>query len=137
MNLTDAEKRAAFYKAADVIEQNPELYSFWRITVGETDCPACMWGHVGRVLRFDENSAVHRVAALLGFNGSDVLYLSGGFDHKETNGKFTGSGVDSAIPAAKRLRAFADHHWPAKDIIHHKPSAMSFKELIDSLSVAA
>lgn len=137
MTLTDAEKRAAFYKAADVIEQNPELYDYWKITVGETDCPACMWGHVGRVLRFDENENIDTVATLLGFDDAGALYRLGGFDHKETNGKYTGSGVDSAIPAAQRLRAFADHHWPAKDIIHHEPSAMSFKELIDSLSVAA
>ena len=44
MNISNAQARDAFYKAADVIERNPDSYDFGRVLVGDDGCPACMWG---------------------------------------------------------------------------------------------
>lgn len=121
--MNNAEKRAAFYQAAANIEARPDLYDFDRGMVGEEDCPACMWGHVGRCLGLGDRQININVARALGFNKTSVLYY-----HDLT------SDLDQPLIAAKILRAFADKHFPINQNPAHEPAGVSFSELMASLN---
>lgn len=138
MKITPQQARAAFYQAAANIEARPELYDFTKPSVGKMDCPACMWGHVGRALEMGSDVINGEVANELGFHDPEygamgdtsVIYLMG-FHHPESsNFHFKPS------HAAARLRAFADHHWPADSITPVRPDltecGQSFVELMRS-----
>jgi len=105
MKYTPAQCRAAFYQAAAYIEANPDMYDFARVNVGN-NCPACMWGHVGRALGLPANTFISKVTAAAGFETRDL------YNYKtDEAGDFFISCAQSAV---LRLRAFADFHWPAE-----------------------
>lgn len=125
MNLTPKQCREAFYQAAANIEARPDSYRFLKTKVGDDSCPACMWGHVGRALglkpetpSWDEYGSV---AEILGFHAFDINMPStpSYFETRYAD-------EDNAVHAARRLRAFADHHWPAL-------AELSFKEMMSLL----
>lgn len=138
MKITPQQARAAFYQAAANIEARPELYEFFQVFVGGPDCPACMWGHVGRVLGMESDANNGEVARDLGFldpeydviGDTNVLYRAG-FNHPDSS-DFYGD----PLQAAARLRAFADHRWPADSITPVRPDltecGQSFVELMRS-----
>ena len=144
MKFTPAQCRAAFYQAAANIEAQPELYAFTAVQTGDDGCAACMWGHVGRVLEMPSRSYVEEVALAMGFSRTEAHGASyaiyapradgAGFNHQETNGDF----MLTAIAAAARLRAFADHHWPAESTEPVRPDlkecGMSFTELLQHIN---
>lgn len=119
MNLTDAQKHAAFYKAADYIERHPGEYDFTRIHVPRTGQCGCSWGHVGAALGFNSGDNIGRVVRAVGLNCSADLYDFG----RATSLRYAHGYADTA-PA--KLRAFADHHWPQE-------KAMPFAELMRSV----
>ena len=112
MNISNAQARDAFYRAADVIERNPDNYNFGSVLVGDDGCPACMWGHVGRVLGFDAKFCIRGVAHLFEMT-TERLYTcfvdwnQDGFDDPDTKGY-----ISDAAKAAQRLRNFADKQFP-------------------------
>ena len=134
MNISNAQARDAFYKAADVIDRNPDSYDFGRVLVGDDGCPACMWGHVGRVLGFDAKFGIRGVADLFEMT-TERLYTcfvdwnQDGFDDPATKGYHT-----DAAKAAQRLRNFADKHFP--EVRAFESSGMTFDALMKSFGVA-
>ena len=133
MNISNAQARDAFYRAADVIDGNPDSYNFFKVEVGDEGCPACMWGHVGRVLGFNVNLGIADVAGLFGMTTQrlytciDGLYTDG-FDDPDTKGY-----ISDAAKAAQRLRNFADKHFP--EIRAFESSGMTFDALMKSFGV--
>lgn len=123
MKITNAQVRNAFYKAADVIDRNPGSYDFDRGFVGK-DCPACMWGHVGRALGLDALSINADVAEKFNLRTADLYYHDDGL-----------MVASSPIGAAQRLRNFADKHWPQSKAF--EPSGMTFESLMNSLRLEA
>lgn len=138
MKITPQQARAAFYQAAANIEARPELYGFKEILVGDGDCPACMWGHVGRALGISGNSIICDVALELGFIAPDCQSL--GFTDALYYEEFPHPESDCFSfkhdHAAMRLRAFADKHWPVDSVTPVRPDltecGQSFKDLMRS-----
>ena len=126
MKYTPAQCRAAFYQAAAYIEANPDMYDFGRVSVGN-NCPACMWGHVGRALGFAYDAVTCDVADSVGFKDNDLYYY-------QTDAPGTTEFTTLANPAASRLRLFADGHWPAESTEPVRPDltecGQSFGELM-------
>jgi len=118
MNYTAQQKREIFYQAAANIEARPDLYNFFETKVGDPGCPACMWGHVGRVMGLPHYMINTEVAEKACADGTACLYLER-HNHEDPN-----------IPAhaAAVLRRFADKYWPAEQ------EAMSFGDLMASLA---
>lgn len=142
MKITPEQARTAFYRAAANIEARPDLYDFRMVLVGDDNCPACMWGHVGRALSMKENTGINKVAEALGFLSETITFPYGdaealysrGFIHSKTDDFAT-----SHTAAASRLRAFADHHWPEDRSDPVRPRdlvelGVSFSELMAALN---
>ena len=134
MNISNAQARDAFYKAADVIERNPDMYGFLNVEVGDDGCPACMWGHVGRVLGFGSDVCVEVVAWALGMNTDSLYTYSGKWNDKGFDDPSTEGYVRDAPEAAQRLRNFADKHF--HEVRAYASSGMTFDALMKSLGVA-
>ena len=134
MNISDAQARDAFYRAADVIDGDPDSYKFFKFNVGDEGCPACMWGHVGRVLGFGSDVCNTVVADVFGmtterlYKRIDGLYTDG-FDDPSTGGY-----VRDAAHAAQRLRNFADKYFP--EVRAFESSGMTFDAMMKSFGVA-
>ena len=119
MKLTDAQKHAAFYKAADYIERHPGEYRFSKTRVPSPGECGCSWGHVGVAIGVNAGADIGHVARHLGFGCQMVFYhFAIGEDMRYAHGY--------AKTAPAKLRAFADHHWPQE-------KAMPFAELMRSV----
>ena len=101
--ISKSQARQAFYKAAETIERNPELYDFNYMEVGGEGCPACMWGHVGRELGFGARDSVGLVAAGVGVAEAELYWIS------------DEDCEDPQIVASKYLRPFADKYFPESE----------------------
>ena len=130
MKYTPAQCRAAFYQAAAYIEVNPHMYRFYEVEVGE-NCPACMWGHVGRALGFSSDSGISRVSDSVGFEDDDL--------YSYQRGAKGSNFLICAQDAAFKLRTFADGHWPAESTELVRPNltecGQSFGELMAEIKV--
>ena len=103
--LTPAQARKAFYKAAAMIEAEPNRYKFSCVRVRDSafGCASCMWGFVGEALGFPQDSHIFKVTDAVGFKETDLYELA------------IASRVLLVVrakDASAILRAFADKHWP-------------------------
>jgi hypothetical protein len=102
---TTAQIRSAILRAADRIEGGaPYDFNGQGVTsiAPYGGCAPCMWGHIGLALglRADTNSDI--AYAVTGtYNTTELYSIGAGSSHNRT-------------VAARKLRAFADLHFPAK-----------------------
>ena len=134
MNISNAQARDAFYRAADVIDGDPDSYNFFNVEVGDDGCPACMWGHVGRVLGLRAEFGVRGVAHVFGMNTDSLYAYSEKWNDKGFDDPSTEWYSRDAAQAAQRLRNFADKHFP--EVRAFESSGMTIDALMKSFGVA-
>lgn len=105
MTYTNSQIRAAFYAAAARIDATPTQYSFRALAAPKDSggC-GCMWGWVGFELGM-KGSCNRDVAVACGQNSTSALYDFMLIRCSDT--------TKNARSAARMLREFADHTWPA------------------------
>lgn len=116
--MTPAQKRDIFYRAAAYIEAHPGEYRFTEVRVPMRGECGCMWGHVGRIAGVPAGKRISVATEAFGFYHNDLYNHADGLEF--------GIYTEEAQSAARLMRAFADHHWPAPE----KPIAMRFPELM-------
>lgn len=116
MNIRDA-----ILAAADHIERNPAAYRFTATDTGDGNCPACMWGHIGRMLgmpnftqNWDVGERVFGRKFPMTDNPTRRLY-----ETKQNPGERP---TMNAGDAAALMRRFADEHFPATKAITREPT---------------
>jgi hypothetical protein len=132
VKYTNEQIRAAFLRAADRIERNPKLYDFGKMSSPDDEggC-GCMWGHVGLGLGMTSTLNVD-IATACGMVPPGPSRMATGVLYDFASGE----AITSAIEAAKCLRAFADHKFPAS-VPKLEPSYLAFRSKLLRESVSA